>query len=77
MAATNLEQRVAALERELAGLKSRLSRLPPAKDWRSVVGMFSDDDVVMKRMDAAVLAIREKERQRARRQATRQRQAKV
>lgn len=39
-----LEERVAELERLVAQLLARLeSAPPPAKDWRSTIGMFAND----------------------------------
>ena len=55
-----LEERVAALERQVAALlESRRT------DWLSTVGMFSGDEV-MKQIDEATKRIREADRKRAR-----------
>ena len=59
-----LTRRIANLEQEVADLKSRIE--DPEKDWRRTVGMFSGDEV-MKRIDAAGQAIRQKERDAAKR----------
>ncbi len=45
MTVTELEQRVAALERELNELKESLRKPPREKDWRSTAGMFTGDEV--------------------------------
>ena len=60
----DLNRRVADLEQELAALKRQVET-GPVKDWRGTVGMFTGDDV-MKRIDAAGQAIRQKEREAAR-----------
>jgi hypothetical protein len=62
MSKLTLEQRVAALEEQVARLKRSLSR---EKDWRSTLGMFSNDPV-MKEIDEETLKIREADRRRAR-----------
>jgi hypothetical protein len=51
-----LAKRVEALEKKVAELSA------PKKDWRSVVGMFSDSEV-MRQIDAEGQAIREADRQ--------------
>ncbi len=56
----SLAQRVEALERLVA------QPAPRKKDWRRVVGMFGDSEF-MKRVDAEGQAIREAEREEARR----------
>lgn len=61
-----LEERLLALEQEVSLLRSEIERLKAPKDWRSVVGMFSADDEVMKRIDAAGRKIREADRRRTR-----------
>nr|ACO70929.1 hypothetical protein [uncultured Verrucomicrobiota bacterium] len=39
------EQRIDALEREVAELRATVLRLTPVKkDWQSTVGMFADDE---------------------------------
>jgi len=55
----SLAERVAALERRLAGQDQ------PKKDWRRVVGIFEDDEFT-RLMIAETLAIREREREEAR-----------
>jgi hypothetical protein len=70
---SKLEERVAALEKQMAELKAELQRVAQGKnqekDWRSTVGMFSGNEE-MKALDAACLAEREKEREKARRQGS-------
>ncbi len=61
-----LEERVSELEKKMAELMSNSNQ----KDWRKSLGMFTGDEI-MKRIDAAGQAIREKERQRARRRKSR------
>ncbi len=61
MSAQELEERVRALEREMADLKSRLSESGAVKDWRRSVGAFRGD-AVMRRIVEAGQAIRAGER---------------
>jgi hypothetical protein len=74
MAAVSLEQRVAALEQELAGLKSR-RRNGRAKDWRRTVGIFTDNPG-MKELFAEAIRLRETDRKNARRLQPKKRSAK-
>ena len=62
-----LEQRVAALEEQVAQLTSFLpgERLPPDKDWRSTIGMFANDPI-MKEIDEEGRKIRELDREQTR-----------
>lgn len=76
MSKSALEERVSRLERQLAELKDAFEKRQSAKDWRSAVGMFSDNDEVMKRIDAAGQAIREQERRQAKRRGASQRHKK-
>ncbi len=57
----DLAKRVEELERKLAELAKPQ---PPANDWRSVVGIFEDDEF-SRDMIAETLAIRERSRQAA------------
>ena len=57
-----LTKRVEELERKLAELAKPQ---PPANDWRSVVGIFEDDEFA-RDWEAEVRAIRERSRQAAR-----------
>ncbi len=62
----SLEARVAALERELAELKSSATNGSPHKDWRRTIGIFTDDPQ-MQRLFEEALKLREADRARARR----------
>lgn len=64
MPALTIEQRVAALERQMAALQSEPK--PRTKDWRRTIGMF-DGDEVMKRILDEALKYREQNRREARR----------
>jgi hypothetical protein len=55
-----LEDRVAALERQVAEL---LAERKNGNDWQSTIGMFAGDEV-MKRIDEAALKYRERDRER-------------
>lgn len=70
MPKATLEQRVALLEKLVAGLQAGLRNGVQTPDWRSTVGMFSHNEE-MKAIDAAGQALRAKERRRARRRAKR------
>jgi hypothetical protein len=61
---SNLEQRVAALEKQVAELHN--AQLPKLreKDWRHMIGMF-DGDEVMKRILDGALKYREQNRKEA------------
>ena len=58
-----LEERLNALEKQLAELQAQVQRLVRPKDWRNVVGMFAGDEV-MKRINEAGRKIREEDRRR-------------
>lgn len=58
----DLAKRVAELERKLAELAKPQ---PPVNDWRSVVGIFEDNEFT-RDWEAEVRAIRERSRQAAR-----------
>lgn len=65
MSQQTLEERVAALEHRVEELTKRLfpgEKLPPKKDWRSVVGMFSNDPI-MKEIIEEGRKIRERDRE--------------
>ena len=55
MSTRSLEQRLTALEQEVAALKEALANGGRVKDWRRVVGMFEGDEV-MKRLIRARLS---------------------
>ena len=58
----NLEQRLVALEKEVAQLRQAQQPRPCFKDWRQAVGMFPGNDF-MKQIDEAGREIRETDRQ--------------
>ena len=63
-----IEERVAALEVQVAQLSHRLlpgEKLPPPKDWRSTIGMFANDPI-MKEIDEEGRKIREEDRRQTR-----------
>jgi hypothetical protein len=57
----NLEQGLAALEKEVAQLRQAQQPRPRFKDWRQAIGMFPGDDF-MKQIDEADREIREADR---------------
>jgi hypothetical protein len=66
MSQPTLDERVAALEQEVARL-TRLQpgeRQPPDKDWRSTLGMFAGD-AIMKEIIEEGRKIRERDREQA------------
>lgn len=69
-----LEERVCALEKELASLKATLVNGSRPKDWRRTVGMFAGDEV-MKQICAEALRLREEDRRRARRRFAKRQKA--
>jgi hypothetical protein len=75
MAQPTLEERVAALGREMAELRAALANGAAAKDWRSTIGMFSGDEV-MKQIEEQGRKWREAERRKARRRPVKKRSAK-
>ncbi len=58
-----LEERVAALEQQVADLQAARTNGTPPKDWRSTVGMFTGDNI-MKQIDEAARKFREADRRR-------------
>jgi hypothetical protein len=76
MAESNLERRVASLERKVADLISSKKEDLRAKDWQRTIGMFAGDDV-MKDIDAETARIRDEERRRVRRRLSKRRRAKA
>lgn len=75
MSTRSLEQRLAALEQEVAALKEALANGGRVKDWRRVVGMFEGDEV-MKRIDELTLKYREDDRKKARRRYSKRKSTK-
>jgi hypothetical protein len=73
MGKNDLEERVKALEQQVAELQAALANGTPLKDWRSTVGMFSGDET-MKRIDEAGRQWREAERRKARRKPAKKKQ---
>ena len=68
MSQQTLEERVAALEHQVANLTKRLlpgEKTLPEKDWRSTVGMFANDPI-MKEIIEEGRKIRERDREQAR-----------
>jgi len=66
MASNDLEQRVAALEAEVAQLKAKPATDAARKSWRAAMGMFTGDEGMKQVFDAA-LKLREADRRKARR----------
>ncbi|MCI0683295.1 MAG: hypothetical protein L0Y71_14425 [Gemmataceae bacterium] len=62
----SLEQRVAALERQVAEMKAQHANGSRKKDWRRTVGMFTDNPGMIE-LFADAMKIREADRQKARR----------
>lgn len=67
MTQRTLEDRVIALEREVAELKQHLTGGTRPKDWRRTIGVFAGNKL-MKEIDEEARKIREAERQKARQQ---------
>jgi hypothetical protein len=65
MTQTMMEERLAALEKQVGELARRLLALEAPKDWRSTIGMFAGDEV-MKEIFEEGRKIREKDRAKAR-----------
>jgi hypothetical protein len=72
-----LEQRVARLEAELKELRQALSSTQPdrRKEWRSMVGAFTDDHG-MQEIFKEAMRLREADRRKARRKPAKARTAK-
>lgn len=71
----SLEERVAALEQQVAELKAALANGHRPKDWRRTIGMFTGDEVMKSIFDEA-LKLREQDRERARRRYDKNRRSK-
>jgi hypothetical protein len=72
MAGQELERRVAALERQVQRLIKSNSAKPRSKDWHRSIGMFAGNDL-MKEIDAAGKAIRDRERRQVQRRNSKKR----
>jgi hypothetical protein len=68
MSTASLEERVAALEEEVARLarQFRPSDEPSPDDWKSTVGMFANDPIMKEVLDEA-RKFRERDREKAHR----------
>jgi hypothetical protein len=60
----SLEQRIAALEQEVADLKMRKAIEPGKDDWRQTIGMFTDNPGMLE-IFAEAMKIREADRRKA------------
>jgi hypothetical protein len=69
MTQLNLEERVAALEQQVAEIKEALANGVRPKDWRRTIGMFSDDPG-MQAIFKQAMKFREADRAKARRRQT-------
>jgi hypothetical protein len=67
MSQQTLEERVAALEKEVARLSSqfRSHGEPGRDDWKSTIGMFANDPIMKEILDEA-RKIRERDREKTR-----------
>ncbi len=75
MARRTLEERVAALERQVAHLQAAVANGAYVRDWRRTIGMFTDDPGMQEVFKEAI-KIREADRARARRRYAKSRQDK-
>jgi hypothetical protein len=64
MTQRKLEDRVAALEKQVAELKAGLANGARPGDWRSTIGMFTGDEI-MRQVFEEALKIREADRRKA------------
>ena len=62
------EQRLAALEQQVADLKAQTTRQGRKKDWRRTIGIFTDKPE-MQELFAEAMKLREADRKKARRKA--------
>lgn len=74
MTQQKLEMRLAALEQEVAQLRSDVVQLTKQKDWRTAAGMFTGDET-MQRIFKEGRKIREAERKKARRPTSKPKKA--
>jgi hypothetical protein len=63
MAIESIEDRVATLEAQMAGLLGQ-DGAKRTKDWRRTIGMFADDEI-MREICENALALREEDRRRS------------
>jgi hypothetical protein len=75
MAHLTLEQRVAALERQVAEIRAAEKRAARPKGWRRTIGIFTGDTGMQQLFEEA-LNIRQADRARARRRPGKTRRAK-
>ena len=71
----SLEQRVAALEQRMAEMQAGPAKGPGKHDWRQTVGIFTDNPGMLE-LFADAMAIREADRQKARRRSRKTRRVK-
>jgi hypothetical protein len=64
MTAASLEERVAALESQMADVLTGRKPLESNKDWRRTIGMFTGDEIMWE-IDQNALAYREEDRRRS------------
>ena len=74
MSRASLEERVAALEKQVGALLANHAGVGRAKDWRHTRGVFTGDDL-MKQVFAEGRKIRNAERRRAQPRSGKKRQA--
>lgn len=70
MSQHTVEKRLAAIEHQVAELKSVVDASLRPKDWRQTVGMFLGDEVMGRVLDEA-LRLREEDRKKIRRKRPR------
>jgi hypothetical protein len=69
MSQSNLEERVAKLEQQMAALlnvNNGAKHRPGRDDWKKTLHMFDDDDPVMQEIIDETLKVREEDRKRTR-----------
>jgi hypothetical protein len=76
MSRPTLEERVAAVEQRLAELTASPPVSADVKDWRRAIGLFPNN-ALMKEIDAAGQAWRERDRRRGRRPPVGRRRSKT
>jgi hypothetical protein len=75
MSRPTLEERMAALEQQVAEMRAELATLAQPQDWRSTIGMFAGDEM-MKQIFEEGRKIRAADRQRERRRILQKRRTK-